>query len=139
MDKKKPQLKFLKNQVGYVLSGKKTLEPRPRSRSWTEKILKADELELTYGPRFAHPKVFALAKIEKVEVRPFETTTQDDLVRISRGWEDKDPEEFIKVHNEWYSKELAKGYPVVWVYFKIIKVFSENYPQSRDLVDSHFS
>jgi hypothetical protein len=74
---------------------------------------------LTYGPRFSPPKIFALAKIEKVEVRLFETTTKGDLSRISRGWEEKATEEFIKVHNEWYSKELAKGYPVVWIYFKV--------------------
>jgi hypothetical protein len=25
------------------------------------------------------------------------------------------------VHNEWYSKELAKGYPVVWIFFRLVK------------------
>lgn len=139
MSERRPQLKFLKDQVGYVLDGKKTLEPRPRSHQWIDRLSEAEEIELTYGPRFAPPKVFARAKIEGIEVRPFETVTQEDLEQISRGWEDKTPEEFARVHNEWYAKELAKGYPVVWVYFKIIKVFSENYPQSRDLVDSHFS
>jgi len=119
---KRPQLKFLKDQVGCVLNGSKTLEPRPRSRRWIERISKVDEIELTYGPRFSPPKVFALAKLEKVEVRPFETTTKGDLIRISRGWKHKEPEEFIKVHNEWYSKELAKGYPVVWIFFRIIEM-----------------
>ena len=65
--------------------------------------------------------VFAVARLEKVEVRPFKTTTVDDLKRISRGWENKTPKEFARVHNEWYAKELAKGYSVVWIYFKITK------------------
>lgn len=121
--KRRPQLKFLKDQIGYVMDGSKTLEPRPRSQRWIQRILQADEIELTYGPRFSPPRVFAIAKIEKVEVRPFETTTKDDLIRISRGWEDKKSEEFIQVHNEWYAKELAKGYPIVWIYFEVIERF----------------
>lgn len=114
-----PQLKFLKDQIGFVLDGSKTLEPRPRSLRWIEKMLDSNKIELTWGARFAPPRVFAVARLEKVEVRPFETTTMDDLKRISRGWEDKTPEEFVRVHNEWYAKELSKGYPVAWIYFSV--------------------
>lgn len=121
--KRRMHLKFLKDQIGYVLDGSKTLEPRPRSQRWIQQIMQADEIELTWGPRFSPPRVFAIAKIERVEVRPFETTTKEDLLRISRGWEDKQPGEFIQIHNEWYAKELAKGYPVVWVYFEVTERF----------------
>ena len=121
MPERRPQIKFLKDQIGYVLDGSKTLEPRPRSHEWIEKIAQADEIELTYGSRFAPPRIFAIAKLEKVEVRPFETVTKDDLIRISRGWENKEPKEFVRIHNEWYAKELAKGYPVAWIYFMVIE------------------
>lgn len=123
MTKKRPQLKFLKAIVDSIINGDKTLEVRPRSRRWIENFSKADEIDLTYGPRFSAPKVFARAKLEKVEVRPFDTTTTKDLERIARGWEEKTPKEFIKVHNEWYSKELSKGYPVAWIFFKVIEVY----------------
>lgn len=123
MPEKRPQLKFLKDQVNYVINGSKTLEPRPRSRQWIERIAGAELIDLTYGPRFSPPKIFATAKLLKVEIRPFESTTKEDLVKISRGWEDKEPEEFIEVHNEWYAKELAKGYPIAWIHFSVIDVF----------------
>lgn len=122
-DKKRTQLKFLKKIVSSILDGSKTLEVRPRSLRWIENFSKADELDLTYGPRFSAPKIFARAKLERMEVRPFETTTKQDLIRISRGWEEKTPKEFISVHKEWYSKELAKGYPVAWIFFKVVKVY----------------
>lgn len=125
MKDSRQQIKFLKDQLHFVLDGKKTLETRPRSRQWIERLTKADEIDLTYGARFTSPKVFARAKLEKVEVRPFETTTKEDLIRISRGWEDKTPEEFARVHNEWYAKELAKGYPVVWIYFKVVRKYKD--------------
>ena len=121
MTERLPQLKFLKDQVGFVLDGSKTLEVRPRSDRWIQKMLDSKRIELTWGARFAPPMVFAVARLEKVEVRPFKTTTVDDLKRISRGWENKTPKEFARVHNEWYAKELAKGYSVVWIYFKITK------------------
>ncbi|PIZ49728.1 hypothetical protein COY29_01120, partial [Candidatus Woesebacteria bacterium CG_4_10_14_0_2_um_filter_39_14] len=66
---------------------------------------------------------------KKVEVRPFETTTKEDLKEISRGWEEREPQEFIEVHNKWYADELAKGYPVVWIYFKVVKVFANNHSE----------
>ena len=123
MAERRPQLKFFKDQVGFVLDGRKTLEPRPRSSRWIQRLAGAEEIDLTYGPRFAPPKVFARAKLEKLELRPFETTTKENLEKISRGWEDKEPEEFIRVHNEWYKKELAKGYPVVWIYFRVLESY----------------
>lgn len=79
-----PQLKFLKAIIDSIMIGDKTLEVRPRSRRWIEYFSKADEIDLTYGPRFSAPKVFARAKLEKVEVRPFESTTEKDLKRIAR-------------------------------------------------------
>src|SRR3989344_4908588 len=123
MQSRKPQLKFFKEQVHFILDGYKTLEPRPRSHRWIERISNAEEIELTYGPRFRPPKIFAVAKIEKIEVRPFDTVTKDDLIRISRGWEGKNSDEFAEVHNKWYAKELAKGYPVAWIYFKLTDSF----------------
>lgn len=119
MTERLSQLKFLKDQIGFVLDGSKTLEVRPRSDKWIQKMLNSSRIELTWGARFAPPRVFAVARLEKVEVRPFETTTIDDLKRISRGWENKTPEEFARVHNEWYAKELAKGYSVAWIYFNV--------------------
>lgn len=123
MQGKRPQLKFLKEQVDNVLKGKKTLEPRPRSRQWIERIANVVFIDLTYGARFKPPVIFATAKVLKVEVRPFETTTKEDLIKISRGWEEKEPEEFIRVHNEWFAKELSRGLPVLWIYFRIIKKY----------------
>jgi len=122
-ERRNPQLKFLKNQVKYVISGNKTLEPRPRSIRWINIFEKAEMVDLTFGPRFRMPVVFATAKLTKVEIRPFETVTRDDLRQISRGWEEKDPKEFMEVHNKWYANELAKGYPVAWIYFEIVKRF----------------
>lgn len=109
---RRSQLKFLKDQVVDVLSGEKTLEPRPRSHGWIERFAKAELIDLTYGPRFKPPIVFATARLLKLEVRPFETTTQDDLLQIARGWEARTPSEFIEEHNRWYADELAKGYEV---------------------------
>ncbi len=60
MVERRPQIKFLKDQVGYVLAGSKTLEPRPRSHRWIERLANAAEIDLTYGQRFAPPIVFAL-------------------------------------------------------------------------------
>ena len=124
-EKRNPQLKFFKGQVGYVLSGAKTLEPRPRSIQWIKQFEKADLIDLTFGPRFRMPMVFATARLIKVETRPFETVTRDDLRQISRSWEDKDPHEFAEVHNKWYAKELGKGYPVAWIYFEIVERFGK--------------
>ena len=120
-----PQLKFLKDQVAYVLSGQKTLEPRPRSTQWINKFKKAKFVDLTFGPRFRPPMIFATAELINIEIRPFNTVTKDDLKQISRGWENKTPQEFAKVHNAWYVKELSKGYQVAWIYFKIVKKFGE--------------
>lgn len=117
----RPAIKFLKRSTEDILGGRKTLEPRARSLRWIERIQKADVVDFTYGPRMSVPTVFATAKIEKVEIRPFDTITPDDLERIGYGWELRTTAEFIPAYNEWYAKELAKGYPVAWIYFSVIE------------------
>lgn len=121
--KKNPQVKFYKDAVSDILSGKKTLEPRPRNPRWIERIEKADLINLTYGPRFGAPTIFATAKVEKVEVRPFSTTTKKDLQKIGLGWQDKQVKEFVDEYNRWFAKDLEKGYPVAWVYFSVMKKY----------------
>ncbi len=123
MEQKKIQLKFLKNQIGHVLDGSKTLEIRPRSRNWIERIAGAELIDLTYGARFKPPVIFATARLIKIEVRPFESTKKEDLERLSIRWKDKEPQEFIDVHNEWYKKELNKGYPVAWIHFEVVEKY----------------
>jgi hypothetical protein len=118
---KRPAIKFLKRSTEDILSGRKTLELRARSIGWIERIQRADIVDLTYGPRMSRPTVFATAKIEKVEIRPFDTITPDDLKRIGYGWELRTIDEFIPAYTEWYAKELAKGYPVAWIYFSVIE------------------
>jgi len=120
-ESKRPAIKFLKHSAEDILAGKKTLEPRPRSLRWIERIEKADVVDLTYGPRMGAPTIFATAKIEKVEIRPFDTITPDDLKRVGYGWELRTVAEFISAYTEWYAKELAKGYPVAWIYFTVIE------------------
>jgi len=117
--KKIPQIKFYKDAVPDILSGKKTLEPRPRSPRWIEKITNSKEAELTYGPRIGVPTVFAKAEILEVETRPFETATREDLDQVALGWEDKEPYEFVDEYTKWFSKDLAKGNPVAWIRFKV--------------------
>ena len=114
-----PQIKFYKDAVSDIISGRKTLEPRPRSFRWIEKVAGASEVNLTYGPRIGVPKIFATARILKVETRPFETATKEDLIQIGLGWQNKSPDEFIKEYNSWFAKDLAKGYSVAWIYFKL--------------------
>lgn len=118
-----PQIKFYKDAVPDIVSGQKTLEPRPRSPRWIERISNTKEADLTYGPRIGVPTIFARAEIVKVETRPFETATQEDLEKIALGWQDKTPKEFIEEYTKWFSKELAKGYPVAWIYFKLIEAY----------------
>lgn len=114
-----PQIKFYKDAVPDILSGRKTLEPRPRSPQWIARIADSKLVDLTYGPRIGVPKVFASAEILNVDTRPFETATIEDLVQIALGWQDKSPEEFIQEYTKWFAKDLAKGYPVAWIYFKL--------------------
>lgn len=113
------QLKFYKNAVADILSGKKTLEPRPRSPAWIRRIKDTKVIDLTYGPRFGPPRVFAKAKIVKVETRPFETATKEDLRCIALGWEKRTVKEFVGEYNKWFADQLSKGYQVAWVYFKV--------------------
>lgn len=118
-----PQIKFYKDAVPDILSGRKTLEPRPRSLPWIERIAEAKLVNLTYGPRIGVPKIFASAEIIKVETRPFETATMKDLVQIALGWQDKTPEEFIAEYTKWFAKDLAKNYLVAWIYFKLVESY----------------
>lgn len=117
-----PQIKFFKDAVPYIVSGDKTLEVRPRSPVWVEKITKAELVDLTYGPRFGPPHIFAEAKILRVEVRPFCTTTEDDLRQLGRSWSEKSPQEFAEIHEKWFAKALVKGYPVAWIFFKLVEL-----------------
>ncbi len=123
-EEKRIQLKFLKDQIGHVLDGSKTIEIRPRSRNWIERIAGADLIDLTYGARFKPPTIFATAKLLKIEIRAFESTKKEDLKKLSIRWKDKEPQEFIDVHNEWYKKELKKGYPVAWIHYQVIKKYT---------------
>lgn len=118
-----PQIKFYKDAVPDIVSGQKTLEPRPRSDRWIKKVSEAKEAYFTYGPRIGTPKIFAKAEIVKVEIRPFETATQEDLKKIALGWQDKTPQAFIREYTKWFAKELAKDYQVAWIYFKLIEVY----------------
>lgn len=119
----RPQIKFYKNAVPDIVSGKKTLEPRPRSPGWIKRISETNEVDLTYGPRIGVPVIFATAEVLKVETRPFETATRKDLAQIALGWQEKSPQEFIKEYNGWFAKDLAKDYQVAWIYFKIKKSY----------------
>lgn len=115
-----PQIKFLKAAVPDILAGHKTLEARPRSMRWIEGIEKADVVELTWGARFAPPTVFARARIERVEVKPFAAATRQDVVRFGSRWQDEPVATFVAKHEAWYAKLLQKGQPVVWIYFTIV-------------------
>ncbi len=115
-----PAIKFFKDAVEDILTGRKTLEPRPRSASWIERLEKVRRASLTYGPRFGAPTVFATARIIDVAVRPFESVTVEDLARIGYGWSDRSCEEFVVEYTRWFAKELEKGYPVAWISFEVI-------------------
>ncbi|MGW4891653.1 ASCH domain-containing protein [Kitasatospora sp. NPDC004240] len=119
-----PAVKFFKDAVEDILAGRKTLEPRPRSVAWGRRIASADHIRLTYGPRYGAPTVFAVAKVLSVETRPFETATREDVDRIGYGWLGRDPADFAREYTEWYAKELAKGYPVVWITFSLDEALS---------------
>lgn len=119
----RPQIKFYKDAVPDILSGRKTLEPRPRSPQWIAKIADSKLVDLTYGPRIGVPKIFASAEILKVDTRPFETATMEDLTQIALGWQDKTAEEFVAEYTKWFAKDLTKGYPVAWIYFKLNEAY----------------
>jgi hypothetical protein len=114
-----PAIKFFKNTVPDILSGGKTLEPRPRSDSWITTIQSAARARLTYGPRMGAQTVFAIARIISVEIRGLETATQEDVDRIGSHLAGRDPAEFAAAYTRWYGKELAKGYRVAWVSFEV--------------------
>ncbi|HAN09077.1 MAG TPA: hypothetical protein DCP90_00505 [Clostridiales bacterium] len=119
-------IKFYKDIIPEILVGKKTLEVRPRSLSFLKKAQNSEYAYLTYGPRFGAPTVFAKAKIEDVEVRPFESVTEDDLVQIGYDWSNRPREEFINEYTDWFSKELDKGYEPVWVHFNVTESYDSD-------------
>lgn len=114
-----PAIKFFKNAVPDILSGAKTLEPRPRGDIWIKTIQKAPRARLTYGPRMGAPTVFAIARIISVQIRGLETATQEDVDRIGSHWAGRDPAEFVSTYTRWYARELDKGYHVAWVSFEV--------------------
>ena len=115
-----PAIKFFKDAVEDIVAGRKTLEPRPRSSSWIERLEKSGRASLTYGPRFGAPTIFATACITDITVRPFESVTVEDLARIGYGWPDRSCEEFVAEYTRWFAKELENGYPVAWISFEVI-------------------
>lgn len=114
-----PVIKFFKDAAPDILSGGKTLEPRPRSDSWIKRIQGARHVRLTYGPMMGTQTVFAVARIISVEIRSLETATQQDVDRIGSHWTGRDPAEFVAAYTHWYARELAKGYQVAWVSFEV--------------------
>lgn len=115
-----PAIKFFKDAVEDILAGNKTLEPRPRSLSWIKRLERAGCASLTFGPRFGVPAVFAAARITDITIRPFETATSQDLMRIGTAWQGESAERFIREYTRWFEKELARGYPVAWISFEVI-------------------
>jgi hypothetical protein len=114
-----PAIKFFKDAAPDILSGGKTLEPRPRSDSWIKRIKGAPHVRLTYGPMMGAQTVFGIARIISVEIRGLETATQQDVDRIGSHWTGRDPAEFVAAYTRWYARELAKGYQVAWVSFEV--------------------
>ena len=106
-----PAIKFFKDAVEDILAGRKTLEPRPRSTSWTSRLEKVGQASFTYGPRFGAPTVFATARIINITVRPFGSATPDDLRRIGYNWANRSREEFVAEYTSWFTRELEIGLP----------------------------
>lgn len=114
-----PAIKFLKETVPDIVSGAKTLEARCRSQSWVSKIQKTERTRFTFGPRMGAPTTFAIAHINSVEIRGFDTATRVDVDRIGAEWVERPIDEFVTGYTDWYAKELAKGYPVAWIAFTV--------------------
>jgi hypothetical protein len=119
-----PTIKFLKRTVPDILDGSKTLEARPRSEPWIRRIRDAPRARLTYGPMRGAPTVFAVARIRSVEVRGFETATQEDLGRIGPDWAGRGTADFSAAYADWYAKELGRGYAVAWISFEVDRGWS---------------
>lgn len=117
---KLPVIKFYKDAVADILTGRKTLEPRPRSATWIRRLEQAGYAALSYGPRYGAPIVFARVRITDVTLRPFDSATNADLARIGGPWPECPLEQFIDEYQRWFVKELAKGYPVAWISFQVI-------------------
>ncbi len=115
-----PTIKFFKDAVEDILTGRKTLEPRPRSLPWISRLEKFGQASFVHGPRFGAPTVFAAARIIDITVRPFDSVTPGDLRRIGYGWAGRSCEEFAEEYTRWFARELEKGYPVAWISFEVI-------------------
>lgn len=115
-----PAIKFFKDAVDDILTGRKTLEPRPRSLPWIRRLEKVGQASFTYGPRFGVPTIFATACITDITVRPFDTVTLEDLRRIGYDWADRSREEFVMEYTRWFARELEKNYPVAWIGFEVV-------------------
>lgn len=121
---KYPQIKFFKKHAADILAGNKTMEARPRSPKWIAAIENTPFVELTYGARYRPATIITLARIKRVEIKPFAEATEEDVRRFGCGWQHRSIEEFVRVHEQWYAKELSKGYPVAWIYFKLVEGYS---------------
>lgn len=115
-----PQVKFLQRNIPDILAHIKTMEVRPRSARWANRVANSPVIALTHGARFSPAKVFALAQVQRVEIKPFAQATAEDVRRFGQGWQHKPVAQFSAAHEGWYAKELGKGHPVVWIYFELI-------------------
>jgi hypothetical protein len=116
---KLPAIKFFKNTAGEILEGRKTLEPRPRGPAWIIRMQGASHVRLTYGPMMGAATVFAVARIDSVEVRGFGTATRVDIDQIGHDWPGRTVDDFEQTYTEYFASELAKGYEVAWVRFTV--------------------
>jgi hypothetical protein len=116
-----PAIKVMKYQVEDILSGGKTLEPRPRGEAWIARIQTARRAQLTWGPRMGAPTVFAIAQITSVEIRGFETATQADVDRVGSQWKGRPVADFVAEYTAWFAKDLNKGHRVAWISFDVVE------------------
>jgi hypothetical protein len=114
-----PAIKFFKNTAAEILEGRKTLEPRPRSPAWITRVQGASHARLTYGPMMGAATVFAVARIDSVEIRGFGTATRADIDRIGHGWPGRTVDDFVQTYTGYFAAELAKGYEVAWIRFTV--------------------
>jgi hypothetical protein len=119
-----PVIKFFKDAVEEIMSGRKTIEPRPRSAAWIKKLQGATHARLTYGPMMGAQTVFAVARIDSVEIRGFDSATRADVDRIGHDWPDRSVKDFVTTYTEWFDDKLAKGYEVAWITFTVVPELS---------------
>ena len=114
-----PAIKFFKNTAAEILEGRKTVEPRPRSAAWITRIRRATHARLTYGPMMGAATVFAVARIDSVEIRGFGTATRADVDQIGHDWPGRTVDDFVRTYTGYFAAELAKGYEVAWITFTV--------------------